>query len=334
MRPKDRNLDGSQDYDLEGDVFDEREWEIFEKIRDWRRHQRGVHLFIRHPLQVISQKPITVLIISAPVALLLFISAVIRLTSSCNGTISSTTMIDDIAVLSIMVAIVPLAVLDLKETHRVSNIEESLPNFFRDVAGMNDSGMTLPHAVHVAAEGGYGALEPYIRRLDLEISWGVPFVEAINRFGRSLNTPLARRSADLIAHAASAGGNTSETLRAAAQDAYEHYDLKSERRRDMTIYAAIIVMAFFVFLLVVGVLSSTLLPVMAETGGPTTGSGQSFMSGVDLCLYHRLFFHSALIQGFFSGLVAGIMSEGRVIAGLKYSIVMIPIAWVAFRLLI
>jgi len=75
---------------------------------------------------------------------------------------------------------------------------------------------------------------------------------------------------------------------------------------------------------------------MADAGEAvaTSGSSQTFMGTVDLFLYNRLFSHSALIQGFFSGLTAGIMGEGRVLAGLKYSAAMVLIAWIAFRFFI
>ena len=55
-----------------------------------------------------------------------------------------TTSIDDFAVFAVLICIVPLAILDFKEQWRVRNLENALPNFFRDLAGMNDSGMTLP----------------------------------------------------------------------------------------------------------------------------------------------------------------------------------------------
>ena len=41
-----------------------------------------------------------------------------------------------------------------------------------------------------------------------------------------------------------------------------------------------------------------------------------------------------MIQAVFSGLVAGQMGEGRVIAGLKYSAIMLIIAWILFRFFI
>ncbi len=320
------------------DPVREQEQDIFLRIENRRKYQEGFYRFIRHPLRVMIEEPFTVLFVSVPVALLLLIGGSASLAMSYGfGVLLTTTMIDDVFVFALLIAIVPLAALDLKETLRVSSIEASLPNFFRDVAGMNDSGMTLPHAIHIVSEGEYGALTPHIRKLDTEMSWGVPFVEAIRRFGKAVNTPLAERSVDLIAHASSAGGDVSEVLRAAAHDAYEFFNLKSERRNGMMIYMIIIVMSFFVFLFVIGVLSSTFLTTMAEAGEAVAGAGsssQTFMGTVDLFLYNRLFSHSALIQGFFSGLAAGVMGEGRVLAGLKYAAIMVLIAWVAFRFFI
>ena len=334
---QDRTTGGAAADALVSESFEEREEEIFGRIENWRKYQEGFYRFLKHPLRVMAEEPLTVLFISIPAALLLFAGGVMSLVLSYGvGVLFSTTMIDDVFVFSLLIAIVPLAILDLKESLRVSSIEASLPNFFRDVAGMNDSGMTLPHAIHIVSEGEYGALTPHIRKLDTEMSWGVPFGEAIRRFGKAVNTPLTERSVDLIAHASSAGGDVSEVLRAAAHDAYEFFNLKMERRNGMMIYMIIIVMAFFVFLCVIGVLSSTVLTTMAEAGTAVAaaGSTQTFMGTVDLFLYNRLFCHAALIQGFFSGLGAGVMGEGRVLAGLKYSAIMVLIAWIAFRFFI
>jgi archaeal flagellar protein FlaJ len=313
------------------------EHEIYEKIQTQRKYREGFHRFLKHPLQVIMEHPVNVLFISVPVAVVVLIGGFIGLVVSYGfNVLFSTTMIDDVFVLALLIAIVPLAVLDLKEALRISSIEESLPNFFRDVAGMNDSGMTLPHAIHIVSEGEYGALTPHIRKLDTEMSWSVPFVETIRRFGATVNTPLAARSVDLIAHASAAGGDVSEVLRAAAQDAYEYFNLKNDRRNSMMIYMIIVLMSFAVFLFVIAVLSSTFLATMAEAGKAVSSSSaaRSFMGSVDLFLYNRLFCHAALIQGFFSGLAAGVMGEGRVVAGLKYSAIMMLIAWIGFRFFI
>ncbi len=319
------------------DTLERQERDIYAKIEHQRKYRVGLRRFLKHPVQVITEQPTNALYVSVPIALLVFIGGFINMVASYGtGVLFSTTMIDDVAILALLIAIVPLAVLDFRESLRTNSIEESLPNFFRDVAGMNDSGMTLPHAIHIVSQGEYGALTPHIRKLDIEMSWSVPFVDAIVRFGDRVNTPLARRSVDLIAHAGAAGGDVSEVLRAAAHDAYEFFNLKTERKNSMLIYMIIILLSFFVFLFVIAVLSSTFLSTMAEAGQAVLASGAAgqFMGNVNLFLYNRLFSHAALMQGFFSGLVAGIMGEGRAIAGLKYSALMVIIAWVAFRFVI
>jgi flagellar protein FlaJ len=45
----------------------------------------------------------------------------------------------------------------------------------------------------------------------------------------------------------------------------------------------------------------------------------------------RIFLHLTLVQGFFSGLVAGKMGEGSISAGLKHSLIMMLLGYVALK---
>jgi flagellar protein FlaJ len=318
------------------DDFERSQVDITEKIASQKKIQEGIGRFIKHPLAFIREHPTNVLYISVPVALFVFFGGLFYVVSNYGLlTLFEDTMIDDVIVWAVLIAIVPLAAFDYVETKRVYSLESSLPNFFRDVAGMNDSGMTLPNAISNVAQGEYGALTVYIRRLAAEMSWSVPFVEALQRFGQRVGTPLAARSVDLIAKASQAGGDVSEVLRAAANDTYEFFNLKNERKNNMLIYMVIVLVSFFVFLFVIAILESTFLTTMAEAGTSVAKTGaKGFMGKVNIEFYKRLFSHAAMIQGFFSGLVAGQMGEGDVVAGLKYSCIMLLIAWVTFRFFI
>jgi flagellar protein FlaJ len=124
-------------------------------------------------------------------------------------------------------------------------------------------------------------------------------------------------------------------LRAAAKDTFEVVNLSQERSNNMLIYVIIVLVSFAVFLFVIAILVSTFLTTMATAGASAAASGaRGFMGQIDLFQYKRLFTHAGLLQGFFSGLVAGQMGEGRLIAGLKYSAIMLFIAWVTFRFFI
>ncbi|MGB9176612.1 MAG: type II secretion system F family protein [Methanoregula sp.] len=310
--------------------------QITAKLEQERKTREGFGRFMKHPVKVLTEKPENILIVCFPLGLLFFIAGSFYLVGSYGiSLLFKTTSIDDLAVFAVLICIVPLAILDFWEQRRVNNLENSLPNFFRDLAGMNDSGMTLPNAVHLVASAEYGTLTPHIRKLDNEMSWGVGFVEALYHFGKGLGTNLSDRSVDLIAKASRAGGDVSEVLRAAAKDTFEVVNLKQERSNNMIIYVIIVLVAFFVFCFVIAILVSSFLTTMALAGAKATASGATGFGGIiDLFLYKRLFSHAAMLQGFFSGLVAGQMGEGRFVAGLKYSAFMLIVAWVTFRFFI
>jgi flagellar protein FlaJ len=311
--------------------------EITEKLASERKNREGIGLFLKHPLQVLLAKPENILIVCLPLSLIVFFGGFISMVKIYGiSVLFTSTVVDDFAILAILISIIPVAILDLRQQSRINNIEVALPNFFRDLAGMNDSGMTLPNAVHLVAGAEYGALTPHIRKLDNEMSWGVGFVEGMYRFGQNLGTPLADRSVDLIAKASKAGGDISEVLRAAANDTFEVVNLAQERRNNMLIYVIIVIVSWAVFMFVIAVLVSSFLSTMATAGtaAQATSASSHFMGRIDLPAYKRLFTHAAMIQGFFSGLCAGQMGEGRVIAGLKYAAIMLIISWVVFRFFI
>ena len=310
--------------------------QITQKLDHERQSREGIGRFLKHPLRVLTEKPVNILIVSLPLALILFIGGFMMMVQSYGVTVLfKSTVVDDFAVFAVLIGIVPVALLDFKEQWRMTNLENALPNFFRDLAGMNDSGMTLPNAVHLVAGAEYGTLTPHIKKLDNEMSWGVGFVEALYRFGTNLGTPLADRSVDLIAKASRAGGDVSEVLRAAAKDTYEVVNLQQERSNNMLIYVVIVLISFAVFLFVIAILVSSFLTTMATAGATAVASGAKGFGGIiDIFVYKRLFSHAAMLQGFFSGLVAGQMGEGRFISGLKYSCIMLLLAWITFRFFI
>jgi len=294
--------------------------EITTKLEQERQTREGLGRLMKHPIEVITERPENILFVCIPIGLLFFlIGSGYMISSYGMSVLFKTTSIDDLAVFAVLICIVPLAILDFKEQSRIKNLENALPNFFRDLAGMNDSGMTLPNAVHIVSSAEYGTLTPHIRKLDNEMSWGVGFVEALYRFGKGLGTNLSDRSVDLIAKASRAGGDISEVLRAAAKDTFEVVNLKQERANNMIIYVVIVLVAFAVFCFVIAILVSSFLTTMAVAGAKATASGATGFGGIiDLFLYKRLFAHAAMLQGFFSGQHSGSLSEPFFFPGVSF----------------
>ncbi len=97
----------------------------------------------------------------------------------------------------------------------------------------------------------------------------------------------------------------------------------------MLLYVVISYMAFFVFLLIVWILSTVFMPVMAEVGA-LAGPGADFLAEFDPATYTRLFFHAAVIQAVTSGLIAGKIGGGNITAGLKHSAILMVFAYAVF----
>lgn len=245
--------------------------------------------------------------------------------------------------LGLLVAIGPYGFYVANEGHRVRLLEERFPDFLRDVASSHKGGLTLAQSVAVASRGEYGPLSPEVRRMADQLSWNVPFNEALERFGGRVQTPLVQRAVSLILEANRSGGATTDVLLAAARDAREIKFLEQERRINMSLYTVVIYVTFFVFLGVTAVLYSQFVPQLVASSRAAEEAalrlGQGSIAGInsntlDLKDFQLFYFMAALMQGLGDGIVAGMMGSGKAVLGLRHSFVMVLLSYVTFVFLI
>lgn len=284
--------------------------------------------FIKDPYMTLCVHPDYTFIISIPVALVFLFLGLVRNWPN--------PIIDDVIFFSVLIAIFPASIMYQKKMKHITKIEQYLPTFLRDVSEMSSAGLTLSRSVATVAKGEYGELSPEIKKMNDLMSWGVSFEQTLLTFAHRMNTALIDRSVALITQASKAGGRVSQVLEAAARDSTEVKQLEKDRKGNMMVYLVIIYMSFFVFLFVISMLAMTFVPTMATAGQAATeaGAGSQFMGAFNPDLFIRVMFHASLVQGFFSGLVAGQMGEGAISAGLKHSIILSLIAWVTFTFFI
>jgi flagellar protein FlaJ len=178
-----------------------------------------------------------------------------------------------------------------------------------------------------------------IRKIWIDIEWGAETKEALIRFERRVNTASIRRVVTLITKASESSSDIRETLSIAAADATASQSDRDDRVLNMLLYTSVIYISFFVFLYIVYTLSTVFLPAVpaqaiTEPTRMAASSGMSFAGAPDVGIFRLLFMHAVLIQGFFSGIVAGMMSEGNINSGLKHSAIMMLIGYIVFALLI
>ncbi len=241
----------------------------------------------------------------------------------------------DFVAIAVMAGVGPYGFYAAHEHARIRRLEERFPDFLRDIASSHRGGLTLPSAVAIAARGEYGPLSTEIQRMADQMSWNVPFGEALQNFAERVATPLVRRTVSLVQEAGRSGGSTSEVLLAAARDARQLKNMENDRRLSMTMYGVIIYITFGVFLLVASVLHRQFVPQIIASSLAIEAAGVPggfSISVVSIEEYRAFYFLASVVQGVGGGMVAGMMANGRAVLGLRHAFIMTLIAYIMFAL--
>jgi flagellar protein FlaJ len=242
----------------------------------------------------------------------------------------------DFIAFGILLTIAPPSVAFFIDNNWRSGIDANLPNLLRDIADAQRTGLSLPRAVSESSKRNYGPLTPELQKMAAKISWGIPFDQAMRSFTDTADTELNNRAAILILEAQRSGGVIEDIFDSAQKHVEDILALRKERLGQMKPYIWIIYAAFVIFLLVIVVLFNTFFYPMSEMY--TEFQGNQFQNlGLNpqvLDTYEILFLHMTLVEGLFSGLVAGKMGEGKAKSGLKHSAIMVLIGWITYKLTI
>lgn len=218
---------------------------------------------------------------------------------------------------------------------RLHYIEERLSDFLRDLAETSKAGLPLHQSLQAAAQKDYGPLTKEIETMAVQCSWGLSFAESFRRFGERSQSQLVKRAANLVVETAVSGGNTSDILAASAVDIHQQKSLDEDRKGAMTTYIAVIYIVFFVFLAVLGVLAVMFLPELLGATQAAAESGASTAlfssSRVQLRGIKDAYFQALLVQAFGNGLIAGMIRDGSLAAGLKHIFILVIISYFAYR---
>lgn len=305
----------------------------YERIKALLKSKRTLAFkkVLKDPLKSIKEKPINVLAITGPIALVFLILSILQGLSVPEFI----DFIDDRLVYTIYIIIVPLAIFHESKMFKERKIQGAIPDFLKKLASTNQTGMALRDSIGLMAKSKIGYLSKHIRTVWKDMDWGLDVNTSFFRFSNRIRTHTVVRAITLISKANSSSGEVSEVLMIAANDALFEQDMNKERSVNMLIYIVIIYISFAVFIGVVFVISTTFLTEMSNAADQMEASGMQgggFMQAFDLNIFNRLFFHAAVVQGICSGLIAGVMGEGSLLSGMKHATVMLTLGYLLFTL--
>jgi len=238
-----------------------------------------------------------------------------------------TTYINEIFFVSVLVILVPSAILDVKHQRWISSIENQMPLLVRGVAESQETGMTLIRALEKVVDNKMvsGPLSREVKQLVIEMSWGTSFEDALTNFKNRINSPIVNRFCVLVLEASRSGGTIKKVFTATAGFMEEMKDIDRETDAQMKPYIIVIYAAFAVFIV-------TAILLVQSFFAPMTGS-QQISSNTTIAGVGGLkdfFYQDMLVSGLTGGLMAGKIGERRVAGGMKHSILLVVIGYAIF----
>ncbi len=280
----------------------------------------------RNPFKIFFSNPVKAFYITIPAGIFYFILSIYKHTITID-------LLDDVIIISILILFVPFLFFYEMQSKRIREIDNSVPDFLRRMAIVNEVGMPLTDAIKSISKINLGVLSTEVKLMYKDLVWTHSIVDAFTKFERRVRTVSISRIITLITKASETTSNIKETLRVAANDAELSEKLRHEKFTALMSYLIVVYVAFGVFLLVLYVFTTMFLPHIPDTSNTSAASGM-FNISANKKEYSMLFMHASVIQGFFSGIIAGQMMGESVYDGLKHSVIMMTTAYIFFVLLI
>lgn len=312
------------------------EGEFAEQIKELRRRIKSWNFrkALRHPLDPIKRKPIYVFIFSVPagMAFMLYGFSLYPFSQDINWLFK----VDDYIFIGLAIMMAPYVLFYEASRKKAKRLLRLTPIFLNKLAAANESGMPIYRAIAMIAKTDTTPLKKEIEKIKYDLDWGVSLNDALVRFANRLRVFELSRTITLLNEALKSTGNVTEVLMISAKDASSAELLRRERLSNMFMYVIIIYISFFVFIGIVYIITTTFLSTLAESAAKVAQSGASLsmLRSININTYKSVFMHAAVFQGLFAGIVAGVMGEGSISAGVKHSLLMLVLAYVLFTVMI
>jgi flagellar protein FlaJ len=306
------------------------------------RQFRWIRNRIGRPVQTVLDRPASLLWVTVPLAMAV---TVWRLPEATAGGRLTAAGVDDLFIQAGLFVIGTFAIAYEIHKRRIDAIEASIPDFLDRLASVNEAGMTVVESLNRVRGSELGALNQELDRVWADIQWGADVEAALRRFEARMRTRTVSRVVTLMTQAMSASGDLATVLRISATQAKADRRLKRERRQEMLTYVVVVYVSFGVFLVIVAALNNVLIPSLPDgsvvpnattqqTGSIGATQTVSNLGTINEGAYTLVFFHTTLIQGVLSGLVAGQMSGGDVRAGAKHATILLALSYAAFLIIL
>ncbi len=206
---------------------------------------------------------------------------------------------------------------------RVDSIEQTTPDFLRQIASLLRAGVGIETALEDISKQGSGPLSDELRRAVIEIKIGSSFDDSLLSMGERLKSKTLDRTFRMIIEGRRVGGSLSDVIETVAEDLRSVLALKRERKANVMMSVMFLIIAAIVaapFALGMIMIYSNFIESLGKTN-PLLGAATISASGY------------IIIHSIIAGLLIGIVLYGSARKGVKYSLILAPVAYGIFYII-
>jgi flagellar protein FlaJ len=208
----------------------------------------------------------------------------------------------------------------------IRKAEKELPEFLKQMASLSEAGLNVVEALKNISESGASIIGREIKIVKRYLEWGEIVTKSISKLERRVRSAVFQKALSIFVKSIEVSPSIGDALYSASKFLELEIEIKERLRGVMSTYVIIIYLAYAVFLYTTYVLIKNLLIVLPSV--------QSGMVSINIFEVKSLFMETSLLVAVFSGLVGGVVQEGRIEAGLKHVFIFLVITYVFFKFLI
>lgn len=319
---------------------------LFKRIRN-RELRHRINNAFTDPFRFFRRKPSYILAFTLPATLvywvLLLVIGMVP-TSGYEFLQDSTLYTIWWVLIPVFGSLIPLTVFYEWHRYTLGSITDTLTDDLRKIANANDAGATLVESIKYASGGANHDIN-HRRRTRFadellaaynKVKFGTPLSRALVELNNRYEKPRLARTIKLIQRAQESSSEITEVLLTAAGISDRRDRLEKEQASAVGKQILVLGFVFFLFLGVIYLFQEHLIKTLQESMASTSGASANAMSNgggtVDPAFVELVFFHTALIQAFFTGINSGYMRDSNVWSGFKYATGYLGVTTIAFLL--
>ena len=230
----------------------------------------------------------------------------------------------------VIVAVIPFVYSVIRESKEAYEKEQMFLEFTRNLAESVKIGTPISKSITNVKDKPYGALSKHIKKLSNQIYLGIPLSTALKTFAKDIGNKTVSRAITLIGQAEKSGGDIGEILDSVAGAVNTSDKLKKERKAVISTLVVQGYIIFIVFLIIILVLQFRIIPMISgigDIGFESAGIINPNVEDPEQLDASNAFLYLLLVQGLFSGLTIGKLSERNLKAGIKHSFILMIMAF-------